>query len=299
MKKPTKEQLAADISTDMTWQDIADKYGYTDPRFLRKLRIRWGLPQRRNFLKPSKEALCKMITEDRLTPYQVATNLGYAENGWSLIYRYCREYGIPVDFKPHYHARQRPITDEQKSIIFGTMLGDGYINPNGFMVIAHGLKQIDYLEWKKDKLMPYMVDKIKHMPNKSGYPYSVHGTYYYSSIAHPWLKLLRGFMYPCEKKTITTHWLNEIDPLALAVWYMDDGSLNTKYGTIVFCTMSCSVYEMNLLKRWFLEKWGIETVIENRRNHRQVLRINASYRNKLFKIIKPHVPYCMSYKTDY
>ena len=34
MKAPTKEQLLADVLSNATWNEIAQKDGYSDPRFL-------------------------------------------------------------------------------------------------------------------------------------------------------------------------------------------------------------------------------------------------------------------------
>ena len=91
MKAPTKEQLLADVLSNATWNEIAQKYGYSDPRFLRKLARRYDLPKRRAILKPSEHALRRMIQEEGLTPYQIADQLGYGPGGWSNIYAYCRE----------------------------------------------------------------------------------------------------------------------------------------------------------------------------------------------------------------
>jgi len=305
MKKPTKEQLLADIQSDMTWAEIAAKYGYKDDRFLRKLRVRYGLPRRRIYLKPSKEQLWDMIVNQRLSPYEVAEKLGYSEGGWSNIYAYCRQWNIPVDFKPHYEARHTPITDRQKSIVLGSLLGDGYVNPQGFFIISHGRKQLDYLEWKKEQLMPFMIDRRRYDPPRSpdNTPFSKLGCYSYSSIAHPWFKSLRDFCYVNGRKTLSKEWLDQIDDVALAVWYMDDGSLNKRYGTIVFCTMGFSYEEHCLMQRWFSERWGIETKIEPRlkpgRETTFALRINASQSKKLLAIISRHVPPCMQYKVGF
>ncbi len=53
MKAPSREQLLADVLSDAKWSEIAEKYGYSDARFLRKLARRYGLPQRRIIRKPS------------------------------------------------------------------------------------------------------------------------------------------------------------------------------------------------------------------------------------------------------
>lgn len=296
MKKPTKEQLEKDLQTNMTWAEIAKKYGYTDARFIRKLRVRYGLPQRRIYRKPSPEELQHMICEERMSPYEIAKKLGYSKDGWSNIYKYCRDYGIPVDFKPHYEERNRPLTTKQKSIVYGTLLGDGYINSDNYLAITHGEKQLDYINWLGEMLKPYVIGIDKRHPSKNSI-YSQKPTYTIKTIAHPWIVEIRKLCYPNGKKVISKEWLNKIDELALAVWFMDDGSLNKRYGTMVFCTMSFSYDEHLLIQKWFFDKWGIETKIEKRRNNTYVIRINASKAHLLRKIISPHVPSCMKYKV--
>ena len=63
MKTPTKEQLLSDVLSSATWKEIAEKYGYSDPRFLRKLARRYDLPKRRTILKPTEAQLREMIQE--------------------------------------------------------------------------------------------------------------------------------------------------------------------------------------------------------------------------------------------
>lgn len=85
-------------------------------------------------------------------------------------------------------------------------------------------------------------------------------------------------------------------PLSLAVWYMDDGSLNKRYHTIVLCTNSFSRAGQLLAIDWLKEHYDIRAVLEPRRNGQTVLRINASQSRKFMDIISPHVPSCMNYK---
>lgn len=297
MKAPTKEQLLADIQTDATWKEISEKYGYSDPRFIRKLASRYGLPKRRIILKPSEAELRKMILSDGLTPGQVAEKLGYGENGWSNIYAYCREYGIKFDFSVNHDMRSVPFTMRQKEIALGSLIGDAYLRPSGksyCLSFTHGEKQKSYLEWKLSEFSNFVATKSLYR-RESDFNGNL-PTYSFSTITHPYLLSLHELCYAGRSKRVTTEWLRKLSPLSLAVWYLDDGSLNKRYGTIVLCTNCFTLEEQETIVEYFSSSFGISSKIEPRRNGQSVVRINASQRRKFFDLISPHIPECMSYK---
>jgi hypothetical protein len=297
MKAPSKEQLLTDVLSSATWKEIADKYGYSDSRFLRKLARRYDLPHRRVIRKPSEEELRRMITAEGLTPYQVADRLGYAPGGWSDIYAYCREYGIEFDYSQNYAMRAVPFTQRQKEIALGSLLGDAYLRPSGnsfVLSFTHGEKQKAYLEWKLSEFENFVATK-DFISRESDF-YGNRTTFSFATISHPYLLELHELCYPAGKKTVSETWLSLLSPLSLAVWYMDDGSLNKTYGTIVLCTNCFSIDEQSLMVKYFADTFGIEAKTEPRRNGQSVLRINASQRSRFFDVVAPHIPDCMFYK---
>lgn len=299
MKTPTKEQLLSDVLSDATWKEIADKYGYSDSRFLRKLANRYGLPKRRTILKPEKERLRKMIQDEGLTPSQVAKALGYGPEGWSNIYAYCREYGINFDFSKNHQMRSVPFTQRQKEIALGSLLGDAYLRRSGnsySLSFTHGEKQKAYLEWKLSEFENFVATK-EFYRRKSDF----HGnlpTYSFGTITHPFLLKLHDLCYPDGVKRVSHEWLGLLSPLSIAVWYMDDGSFNRRYKTIVLCTNCFSQEEQSLIVDYFKSAYGIDAKKELRRNNQTVVRINASQRNLFFDLVAPHIPDCMSYKLE-
>lgn len=300
MKAPTKEQLLVDVLSDATWPEIAAKYGYSDARFLRKLARRYDLPKRRSVLRPSEDELRRMITQERLTPYQIADRLGYGSGGWSNIYKYCRDYGITFDFSKNHNLRAVPFTQRQKEIALGSLLGDAYLRPSNraktsfALSFCHGEKQRQYLDWKYNEFQNFVTQSDYYCNCRE-----FHGnrpTYQFSTIAHPYLSELHNLCYSTGKKAVTADWLYQLSPLSLAVWYMDDGSINKRYGTIVLCTNSFSVDEHAIMVDYFISRYGIAPKIEPRRNGQFVLRINASQRTHFLELVSPHIPDCMSYK---
>lgn len=302
-KCPTKDQLYQDFLSDLSWFEIAEKYGYTDSRFLRKKAVQWGLPPRRKILKPTKSELSAMLYEQHMTPSQIAKSLGYGEGGWSNIYAYCRKYGLNFDFSINHELRKKEFTQRQKEIVFGTLLGDGYLRPtNGnsgncsyALSCCHGEKQIDYLKWKFSEFEEFVMTKdfrINTRNFRGNAP-----TYSFSTISHPFLNVAHSICYWNNgKKDISSQWLEQLTPLSIAVWYMDDGSLNKRYHTIVLCTNSFSQIGQQLAIDYLYNQYGIRAVLESRRNQQTVLRINASQSRKFIELVAPHVPSCMKYK---
>lgn len=297
MKAPSREQLLSDVMSDLTWKEIAEKYGYSDARFLRKLSNRYGFPKRRKILKPSESELRGMIISENLSPNQIAERLGYSAGGWSNIYAYCREYGITVDFSVNHELRSVEFTQRQKEIALGSLLGDAYLRPSGnsfSLSFTHGEKQVEYLKWKLREFGNFVVTKEFYEHEKN-----FHGnrrTYSFSTINHPYLLELHSLCYPAGKKVVSDEWLNSLSPLSLAVWYMDDGSINKRYKTIVLCTNCFSVQEQQRILDYFASSLCINAKLEERRNGQFVVRINASERTKFLDLIAPHIPDCMSYK---
>lgn len=302
-KCPTPDQLLQDVLSELTWFEIAEKYGYSDARFLRKKAKQWNLPPRRNILKPSKEILADMLCNQHMTPCQIADALGYGEGGWSNIYAYCREYGLDFDYSRNRELRATPFTQRQQEIVFGTLLGDGYLRPtNGnaenhsyALSLCHGEKQLDYLKWKLNEFENFVTTKnfqINTRQFRGNAP-----TYAFSTVSHPFLNEAHRICYCADgKKDISAEWLERITPLSLAVWYMDDGSLNKRYHTVVLCTNSFSRQGQLLAIAFLKDRYGIESVLEPRRNQQTVIRINASQSRKFMNLIAPYVPSCMSYK---
>ena len=297
MKTPSKEQLFADVLSSLTWSQIAAKYGYTDSRFLRKLAARYNLPKRRKILKPSEQLLRHLIEVEKQTPAQIAKQLGYGKDGWSNIYKYCRDYGISFDFSQNYEMRSVPFSQRQKDIALGSLLGDAYLRPSGnsySLSFTHGEKQKPYLEWKLSEFENFVATKnlYKHCTNFHGNA----PTYSFATITHPYLLELHTLCYPNGVKRISQEWLDLLTPRSLAVWYMDDGSLNKRYETIVLCTNCFSIEEHHIMIDYFLSHYGIEPKLEPRRNGQVVLRINASQSRQFRNIISQYIPDCMSYK---
>jgi len=295
----TKELLEEFKKREMTLTQISNEiYGHTENyRNVRRAYKRHGIePFRVGNLKPSKADLEDLILERGLTPYQVAELLGYGPLGWSNIYACCREYGIEFDFTVNAEAKKVEIKGDIASIMYGSFLGDGYINPGGYLVLSHGEKQLDYLEWKVQKLNEIMNPKINKVASKSQPPFSQLPVYSARSKALPFLKEMRGKLYPSDGSRPVTPIIESphFDELALAIWFFDDGSKNNK--TCQFATNRYSIEDVDLLCDVLDAKFGIKSVRDMMRStssgkEQYIIRTNTQGGMRLFSIINKVMPY--------
>ena len=119
-------------------------------------------------------------------------------------------------------------TARQSAILAGTILGDAFVqkmgSKNARLRLEHGEKQEDYLLWKGQQFpklfngSPERLERV-HPQTKKTYTY-----WRWQSNATPELGYWRAQFYPEGKKRIPENLAEMIrEPIALAVWYMDDG----------------------------------------------------------------------------
>ena len=91
------------------------------------------------------------------------------------------------------------LTEVQKSVVIGCLLGDGYLRQlkgrrNAFLEINHSYKQKDYVDWKYNILK----DIVKSEPKKRQYNSRV--AYRFYTKAHLELTELLKFSIKIEKR---------------------------------------------------------------------------------------------------
>lgn len=183
------------------------------------------------------------------------------------------------------------------SVLIGTLLGDATVSKNGQVSIVHSIKQHDYHEYKRFLLNGKPLFETKKSKAAFG-PNSLTEMSTYPVNAQT--KHLRDVMFEGKGKTVKNI-IPYIDEIALAFWYMDDGSLNKKAARIASCGFTLD--EHYLLIDMFKTKWNLNPVIdvkttkykgENR--HYYGLRFDNEDTENLFKLIGRHIHPSMSYK---
>ncbi len=187
---------------------------------------------------------------------------------------------------------------ETKQIILGGLLGDSSIYSTsiknyGFSFI-HSIKQSDYFDYKL-KLLQGIINEGKGY--KGGFKGSLPNRRANSIINLSISDLIKEYCLVNGKKRINPKWINELTPLSIAIWYMDDGSAHfsdKQRARIHFATNGFSFKEVALLKNMFKIKYDIESKVFDYKGATLILTADGS--EKLFSLIYPYICKGMWYK---
>lgn len=196
------------------------------------------------------------------------------------------------------------LSREQQQVILGGLLGDSSFNKKRkTIVFSHSIKQEGYLIWKYSFFNMDDVGKFYHRHYEGGYE---NKTFELKNRNHK-LDDLYDFLYKhlysnYGRKKISLKYLNQLTPLGLAIWWMDDGCLSVhkgnRYGKL--CTECFNYEEHILLQKYFKDKWGIFVDIKVEKHQYYFLRFNVRALKQLISIIYKYVTMCpsMIYKID-
>ena len=183
------------------------------------------------------------------------------------------------------------LTDEQEQILLGSILGDGCVldrtSRNPIYTETHSIHQLDYLNWKQTRLYPF-VNKVTI--GHKGVDAQIR------SVALHQLKYYRKVFYPDDKKIVPVETLEWLDALAIAVWYMDDGSITKESGIIRIATCSFDMRTVGMLQGWFAAKYGILCYVRTDKGKYPTLVIQKESNDKFLKLVEPYIISSMRYK---
>ena len=189
------------------------------------------------------------------------------------------------------------LSKEQKSLLIALLIGDGTISSNYVFKLSHSTLQREYLEWKVGLLSKYGIKNngVKEYISKCGYNTGKSVLYSQMSLI-PTIKALRRSVYT-PKKTITRKLLEWLNPLGLAIWYMDDGCINVNTSKqrssiqhtikIATCVDDSTV---KTIINYFDEVWGIHfRPFKEGRNTYSIASSSELDCEKFIKIVKPYI----------
>ena len=186
---------------------------------------------------------------------------------------------------------------EQKSLLVAFLLGDGTISSNYVFKLSHSEEQKEFLEWKINlaTMLGFKLNGVKEYISKCGYNVGKKVLYSQFSI-NPTIKALRRAVYN-PKKTITRKLLNWLDPLGIAIWYMDDGCINvntSKQRTSIQHTVKIAtcvdLKTVHIIIDYFIEVWGIKFRLFNEGNNTYSIASSSEQDcYKFITLIKPYI----------
>ena len=197
--------------------------------------------------------------------------------------------------KEYYENKEYPspeVKGELQQILYGTLLGDGHLrlgekSRNANLYIEHSKKQKKYALWKKKKLGDLEISCYERERTRKGS--KTESVVLYSK-SMPVLTELHNKFYQDGEKVIPDQVLNNLDWKAIAVLYMDDGSV-TRKGRGIISVEGLKNQAIRKLSELLQEK-GLDNKIDS--HNRIYLPARSSY--KLSQKIKDHVVDGMKYK---
>ncbi|HSS90465.1 MAG TPA: recombinase RecA, partial [Streptosporangiaceae bacterium] len=197
------------------------------------------------------------------------------------------------------------LSAQQLQLILGSLMGDGCLSPNTRgrsgtrFRMGHGAKQAAYLDWKAEMLGNIPCSRST---NAKGAVFAdVHPL--------PELAELHEAVYFGDgKKHLSWEYLKALTPLALALWYMDDGCFTlrskgvqerTKGGTgrIEICVEAMSPGSRQRLVDYLRDSRGLDVTLTERGARRQsFLRFSTASSEKFQRLVAPYIHPSMEYK---
>jgi hypothetical protein len=199
-------------------------------------------------------------------------------------------------FNHHQRRAAVQLTYRQQQIILGTLLGDGSAGfvcnrrtgtrTNARLKIRHSTKrQLEYAQWLQAALKPLSGD-LRIRENR-GYGREIAE---FNTLSHEFILEAANQIYR-PKKSITSNYLDRLDELAFAVWWMDDGS------TTALANHAFTVPENQLIVDWLQDRWAITASIAmDKRVQKPFLIFRQPNVAKLLRLVAPYVIKSLWYK---
>ena len=202
-------------------------------------------------------------------------------------------------------AEPHLLSEQQFQVVLGSLMGDGNLSPNrrdrnGVRFrMGHGAKQVDYLQWKTD-----LLGNIRHSTREND-----KGARFVDFTPLPELAELQRAVYLGDgKKFLSEDYLKALTPLALAVWYMDDGSFAVRSkgvqqrteggsGRIEICVEAMSEGSRDRLCGYLRDTHGLDVRLRSAGAAGKAVLVFATASSAKFQeMVAPYMSPSMDYK---
>lgn len=197
------------------------------------------------------------------------------------------------------YKKKLKLNKRQREIIIGKLLGDGHLETKDQertfrLKIEHSIKQKDYVDWLyrefKDWTRTAPQRKIQSIKGRKYYKY------WFNTLSSGSFRFYAQQFYRDRNKIVPKLIYRWLTPLSLAVWFMDDGSIKSKYHKArIINTQGFSKRDVQRLIDALENKFDIRCKLRKQKEGYQIM-ILAESADKFARIIKKHIHTSMSYK---
>lgn len=180
------------------------------------------------------------------------------------------------------------LTEGQRSIVVGCLLGDGAMRckANALLEVNHSFSQRDYVDWK-----------YRHLRDLCGTPPKLRRgngrriAYRFTTLSLPRLTPLYKEFYSGRHKVVPESLV--LTPLTLAVWFMDDGCKSHR--ALYLNTQQFDFDSQFRLVEMLREQWRLAPTLNRDKKYFRI-RIAVSSVDRFRHIVKPHLLKQFAYK---
>ncbi len=182
------------------------------------------------------------------------------------------------------------LSEVQHSIVVGTLFGDGAMRckTNALLEINHSSRQSSYVLWKYWHLAE-LVSTPPRVRRGNGGRVACRFVTRSLPVLTPYYRLF----YEAGRKRVPEV---ELSPLALAVWFMDDGCRSRS--AVYLNTQQFDIAGQRRLLRMLERQWGISGALNRDKCYRRI-RISVDRTRHLAQLIEPYVLPELSYKLPH
>ena len=186
------------------------------------------------------------------------------------------------------------LTQFQKSVILGSLLGDGYTRilpgrTNAFLEINHGYNAKEYVDWKFQVLKNICISEPK-MRKGNGKRIA----YRFFTKQHPEITELHAQFYRDRLKVVPESL--QLDSVILSIWFMDDGS-RCRDRDVYLNTQQFRKEDQEVLLEK-LKGLGLQASLNRDKEYYRIRFLSDSVR-RLNDLIRNYVIPSMRYKLSY
>lgn len=178
----------------------------------------------------------------------------------------------------------------QREIIVGTLLGDGAMRckTNALLEINHSIHQREYVEWKYRHLEP-----LVRTPPKLRAGNGTRIACRFVTRSLPQITPFYRLFYESGRKRIPDV---DLSPLAMAVWFMDDGCKSRK--AVYLNTQQFDLESQERLLSLLDDQWGIRGSLNRDKCYHRI-RLSVESTRRFIEIIDDHVIDELRYKLPH
>ncbi len=189
------------------------------------------------------------------------------------------------------------LNKRQREIIIGLLLGDGHLETANDgrtyrLKVDHCLEQSSYTWWLYHQFEDWVRSKPKIRHKKANSDMIGFTTYSHEAFrfyAHQFYCGKERRVPPLIKKLIT--------PQALAIWFMDDGSLKSnRHASVIIHSVAFCERDLNLLQEALYEKFGIETTLHKQKQRYWRIYVPSRSIKRFRNVVEPYIIPEMKYK---